>query len=308
MRLSILQFLHKITIPILFGLSICNCNAQQAPQFTQFMYNNLVINPAYAGAEEALSLTVLNRNQWTGVEKAPSTQSFAIHSPIRNKNIGLGLTILRDQIGVHSNTSALSNYAYHIRLKKDNIISAGLQVGVTNLKSDYASLLGSSNDPKLMSSINEILIDFGAGIYFRSSRFQLGLSAPELLARTVQLNDTISVDIKRTNFLCYAQYRFTLGQSFDLEPGIMIKYFPDLPLSVDVNCNLVYRKVLTGGLSYRRNESVDILFKFQITAQFQFGYAYDYPIQHASQLAGASHELLVQYVFRSIKKHVVSPR
>jgi type IX secretion system PorP/SprF family membrane protein len=289
-------------------LVVFSATAQQRPQFTQFMYNSLAINPAYAGADEVLSLTFVNRNQWSGVENAPSTQSFAAHTLIKNKNIGIGLTILNDKIGVHKNLTALTNYAYHINLSERTSFSMGLQAGVTNLKSDYASLLGNSNDPKLTRSINETVFGFGAGVYFKSPRFQLGLSAPDLLSKVVRVNDTLSINIRRINLLAVSRYRFTLSESFEMEPGVMVKYFPDLPVSLDLNLNFIYRKVITAGLSYRGNESIDFLLRLQITPQLQFGYAYDYPIKYAAELSSASNELMINYQFHKIKKGAASLR
>lgn len=289
-------------------LSVTLVSAQQLPQFTQFMYNNLVINPAYAGADEALSLTLLHRSQWTGVDKAPTTQSFSAHSLIKKKQIGLGLTIIRDEIGVHKNTNILTNYAYHINLAEKTFLSFGLQVGLTNLKSDYASLAGVPLDPKLANSINETMIDFGAGLYLRSPRFNLSLSSPGLLSRTITVNDTVSVNFKRANFMGYARYRFSLSDNVDMEPGFMIKYFTTLPLSYDVNLNFIFRRVLTTGVSYRKSESIDVILKFQLTPQLQLGYAYDYPVNYAARLSSASHELMLNYLFRDFKKRAASPR
>lgn len=292
-------------------LSACaalSVKAQQVPQFTQFMYNNLVINPAYAGAEEILSLTMINRIQWAGVDKAPATQCLSAHTLIRNKKIGLGLTMINDRIGVHKNFSALTSYAYHMALSKKSILSMGLQVGVTNLKSDYASLAGNSNDPNLANSINETMLDFGTGIYFRSPRFHMGISTPQLLSKSIQLNDTLSISVQKINMLVSSRYLITLSESFEMEPGLIVKYYPDVPVSYDINLNFIYRQALTMGVAYRKTESVDLLLKFQLTAQLQLGYAYDYPISYAANLSSASHELLVKYQFRKTHKHVASPR
>jgi type IX secretion system PorP/SprF family membrane protein len=295
-----------IATTLLFVASVTK--GQQLPQFTQFMYNNLVINPAYAGADEALSLTLLHRSQWTGVDKAPSTQSFSAHSLIRKKQIGLGLTVIRDEIGVHKNTNILTNYAYHINVAEKTFLSMGLQVGLTNIKSDYGSLASAPVDPKLVNSINETMIDFGAGLYLRSPRFTLSLSSPGLLSRTVTVNDSVSVNFKKANFMGFVRYRFSLSDNFDMEPGIMIKYFTTLPFSYDLNLNFIYRRVLTTGVSYRKDESIDLILRFQLTPQLQFGYAYDYPVNYAARLSSASHELMLNYIFRDFKKRAASPR
>lgn len=301
-------FLCKFCLIALMGSMAFSSLAQQGPQYTQFMFNNLVINPAYAGTEEALSLTFLSRSQWSGVEKAPATQSFAAHTPVWKKNIGLGITFIRDQIGVHKNTSILTSYAYHIGLSDHTTISMGLQVGYVNYKSDYASLLGVSNDPKLSNSINEGKLDIGTGIFIKSEQLQIGLSAPGLLSHTMKLNDTTSVNIRKLNVLGSARYLFSLGESIEMQPGVIVKFYPDIPVSFDANVNFIYRKVMTTGVSYRSNESIDLILKFQLTPQLELGYAYDYPISYASHLSGASHELMVHYLFRKTQNHVESPR
>jgi len=308
MRGSCTYYLKTSLIVSLLIISFSLVSAQQLPQFTQFMYNNLVINPAYAGADEALSLTLLHRSQWTGVDNAPTTQSFSAHSLIKKKQIGLGITIIRDEIGVHKNTNILTNYAYHINLAEKTFLSFGLQVGLTNLKSDYASLASAPLDPKLVNSINETMLDFGAGLYLRSPRFNLSLSSPGLLSRTITINDTVSVNFKKANFLGFARYRFILSDNLDMEPGFMIKYFTTLPLSYDINLNFIFRRVLTAGVSYRKSESIDIIMKFQLTPQLQLGYAYDYPVNYAARLSSASHELMLNYLFRDFKKRAASPR
>lgn len=298
----------RIILSMFLFLYFHSSKAQQLPQFSQFMFNNLVLNPAYAGADEALSLTVLHRSQWTGVENAPSTQSFSAHTLVKKKQIGLGLTVMRDRIGVHKNTNLLTNYAYHISIKEGAVLSMGLQLGMANLNSDYASLAGTSMDPKLVNTINETKLDFGAGIYFRSPKFHIGLSSPGLVSQSVSLNDTLSVNRRNANLLGYSRFRFTISESWAIEPGMLIKYYADLPLSIDVNLNFIYREVLTAGLSYRKSESIDLILKFQLTPQLQFGYAYDYPIQYAANLSSASHELMLGYIFRNFQKNVASPR
>lgn len=301
-------YFNGALVVLILVIVTLHANGQQGPQFTQFMYNNLVINPAYAGAEEAFSLTMVSRNQWSGIENAPSTQSFSAHTLVKKKHVGLGLTIIRDQLGVHKNTNVLTNYAYHIKLREGSVLSMGIQAGVANLKSDYASLQGPTIDPKLVNSINETTIGFGAGIYYRGPRLQLGLSAPELLSPSAHMSDTVSVTFRKNSLLGYSRYRFMLSETLDMEPSLFVKYFPNLPVSFDVNLNFIYRKVLTGGVSYRKNESVDFILKFQLTPQFQFGYAYDYPLKSVSSLGSASHELLIHYVFRNVHKNVASSR
>ncbi|HMJ70253.1 MAG TPA: type IX secretion system membrane protein PorP/SprF [Cyclobacteriaceae bacterium] len=280
---------------------------QQGPQFTQYMFNNLVINPAYAGADEHPSITIVARDQWSGLENAPSTQSFAAHTLVA-KRVGLGLTVVHDRIGVHKNTTATANYAYHLRAGKNAFFSMGLQAGVVNFRSDYPSLAGNSNDPLLSRYVKDTKLNLGAGIYFRSPRLDAGFSLPGLLSRKIQVNDTVLVKFRNADVLGYLRYRIPLNPNFTLEPSALVKYFPSLPVSFDANCMIIYKEVISGGLSYRNNESVDMIIKLQLTPKLQVGYGYDYPVGDGTILTSASHELMLHYVFRKNIRNVASPR
>jgi type IX secretion system PorP/SprF family membrane protein len=284
--------------------------AQQNIQFTQYMFNGLVINPAYAGADEALSLTFIQRSQWTGIENAPNTQTLTAHTLFKKKQVGLGLILVNDEIGIHKNLNVLSSYAYHLRVGKESYLSMGLQAGIKSIRSDYASLINSSgNDPAIYDALtSRTFFDFGAGLYFRSPRFHAGISAPQLIPQQFSVNDTLSVSLSKANLLVFSKYRFSLDDKIDLEPSMMIKYMNGVPLSFDINLNMIYRKVLTLGLSYRKNESIDFLMKAQATPQLQVGYSYDHPFGTVARVSNGSHELMVQYVFRYVEKNVTSPR
>jgi len=284
--------------------------AQQKVQFTQYMFNGLVINPAYAGADEALSMTFIQRSQWAGVDNAPETQTLSAHTLFGKRRIGLGLTLINDKIGVHKSLNALTTYAYHLPVAERSFLSMGLQVGINRRQSDYASLAGGGTyDPRLNDvSIRRTFLDFGMGIYFRSPKFHAGLSIPELLPGRLDVNDTVTIQLSKSPYFLFSKYRLKASEFVDLEPSIFLKYQAGLPVSFDINANMIYRKVLTLGLSYRKDESVDFLFKAQVTRQLQIGYSYDHPIGHVSMLSNGSHELMVQYVFRFVEKDITSPR
>jgi type IX secretion system PorP/SprF family membrane protein len=286
------------------------CHAQQKMQFTQYMFNGVVINPAYAGADEALSLTFIQRNQWSGIENAPTTQTFSAHSLIRKKHFGLGITLVNDKIGVHKNLSALTQYAYHIQVGQSGYISMGIQAGIYNLKSDYNSLINpANNDPQLYNPVrSQTFFDFGAGIYYRSERFDAGISVPELVPQHFTINDTLSVNLSKVNFFAFSKYRFTINDYIDLEPSTLFKYFEGVPLSYDVNLSMIYREVLTLGLSFRKDESIAFLLRALLTRQLRLGYSYDHPFGSVSRFSNGSHELMVNYVFRDVQKKFVSPR
>ncbi len=304
---------HTTTFSLAFLLlaGIIPCFAQQKVQFTQYMFSGLVINPAYAGADEKLSLTFINRNQWSGIEGAPTTQTLSAHTLFKKKQFGVGFLLVNDQIGVHRNVNASVSYAYHIQTGDQSYLSMGLQTGVKSFRSNYASLnTGGTNDPYLYNVVTQqMFFDFAAGIYYRSPRLHIGFSVPELIKQQFHVNDTLSVHLNNINFFLFTKYRFTVSENFDFEPSVLVKYLKGVPFSLDVNFNWVYRRIVTVGASYRKAESLDFLFKAQITPQLQVGYAYDYPMQTVSMFTSSgSHELMVQYLFSFFKKNVTSPR
>jgi type IX secretion system PorP/SprF family membrane protein len=300
------------TSAIAFVVSLCllhPASSQQKTQFTQYMFNGIIINPAYAGANEALSLTAVQRSQWTGIKNGPVTQAFSAHSLFKQKKLGLGLTVVNDKLGVHSNQSVMTQYAFHLAVSQHSTLSFGLQGGINNFKSNYASLRSAANDPLVNDPIlSRTFFDLGTGLYYRSRRFHAGLSAPEIIPQRVSFNDTLAVQLSKVNMFIFTKYRFTASNFIDLEPSVLLKHLRGIPTSFDVNLSMIYRKVLVTGLSYRKNESVDFLLKMQINSQLQLGYSYDHPIGGLRPITNGSHELWVNYVFRDIKQKVVSPR
>lgn len=283
---------------------------QQKVQFTQYMFNGLVLNPAYAGADDALSLSLTHRSQWAGVEGAPSTQTLSAHTLFKKKNVGLGLIITNDRIGVHNNFGFLSNYAYHLKTGSSSYLSFGLQAGIHNRRSDYASIFESSGSyPNINNAaVSHTYFDFGAGLYFRSADFHIGFSVPEIIPQQISINDSLSTEFSELQFFLFSKYNMKVNDDVSLEPNILIKYFNGVPLSYDININFIYRKVLTTGLSYRKTESFNFLLKMQVTPQLQLGYSYDYPLNRISNFHIPSHEVMIHYLFRFEGSNVSSPR
>jgi type IX secretion system PorP/SprF family membrane protein len=242
------------------------------------------------------------------VENAPTTQTLSAHTLVRKKHIGLGLSVINDKIGVYQNLNALSSFAYHIQTGRDSYFSMGLQAGFNNNRANYLSLQGNSNDPNLANSINETYFDFGFGLYFRSPRFHIGISSPQFVPKQIALDKGVNIQVGSSNYFLFSKYRIPLSKSWELEPSTLVKYAALLPLSYDFNVSFIYRRILTTGLSYRVNESMDFLLKAQVTQQLQFGYSYDYPIGFTTKVGAGSHELMVNYVFKYIRKNVSSPR
>jgi type IX secretion system PorP/SprF family membrane protein len=296
---------------ICIGGTVLTAHAQQGAQFTQYMFHPIVINPAYTGADEALKVSLINRSQWSSVDGAPVTQGLYANGLFQRQHVGLGLSFVNDKIGIHRNQDLRGMVAYHLPVSKGATISFGMQGGLTMSRSNYGALnmTSTSLDPQLAAAaVSRTVLTMGMGIYYRSERLQVGLSVPSMIPYTTALNDTLSVKWNRMNYMLYAKYGIPIGESMRLEPSLLLKYYPGVPLSFDINTCLVIRNALTLGLSYRKKESVDFLMKAQLTKQLQFGYSYDHVVGDVASVSRATHEISVSYLFKFSHDNVDSPR
>lgn len=294
---------------VLFWLYATNSFAQQQVMFTQYMFNGLAINPAYAGIHEGLSASVLWREQWVGFEGAPSTQTISLHSPLAQSSASFGGVIIRDKIGVTEQIGVQGSAAYRIFIDKDTRLSFGLQASLNNFRANY--LDGSSGaDPTLNNSnINVFKPNFGFGLLYHSDRYYVGLSIPQLLNQSFDdSNESSESELVRHYFLT-AGYVFILNPDFKLKPNILVKSVSGAPIQLDLNLNLLIKDVVWVGASYRSFDSIDLLMQLQLTPRLQLGYAYD--ISTSSELRSVnsgSHEFMLSYVFQLTNMRAISPR
>lgn len=290
-------------------------SAQQDAMYSQYMFNTLAINPAYAGSRDLLSVTALTRNQWAGIAGAPKTQTIAMHTPIAKKSIGMGVQIFNDKIGITRTTGAFLSYSYRMRLGKGSL-ALGIQGGLANFRADYNQVEVSGTiaggDPSFRQSVNKIIPNFGAGIYYSATKFYLGVSVPHMVNNNLNTND-----FNVTNSLVarqYFQYFVITGYAFDLnpnlalKPSILLKAVKGAPLQLDVSSTLWLKERFALGLSYRSAADLVFLLEVQATDQFRLGYAYDYGLNRISEFNNGSHEIMVRYEFGSGKDKVLSPR
>lgn len=304
----------KRILYLLVVLAIMHFNeaySQQKAHFTQYISNELLINPAYAGTEGALSVALFHRSQWSEIEGAPTTQSFTAHSLFKSKNVGLGLSVVNDKIGIHGILTANTSYAYRIQLKRDTYFSFGLQFGINQLKSDFNSLanqIQNANDPKIYSSnLSRTNFEFGSGIYLKSPRVNLGISIPNMLREKIQ-TDSIDYSLPNNNVYFLGRYKIPLSNNVTFQPGILVTYIPGLPVSYDINLATVINEVLLLGASYRPEESVSAIIQAMFTPQFKIGYAYDYPLASESSIGSNSNEFMISYLFSFSNHKISKPR
>ena len=282
--------------------------AQQEVMFTQYMFNGLALNPAYAGSHDVVSITAIGRQQWVGLEGAPSTQTFSIHSPIKNDHVGLGMMLLHDKIGVTNQYNATLAYAYRISMPKGKL-SMGLQASTSSYQANYNEA-GIDNDVAFnRGKISVWQPNFGAGLYYYNTRFYAGLSVPQLLERVYDIYETSSNQGLVRHYFLSTGYVFDLNQDLKLKPNALLKVVEGAPVQLDINANLLVMEVLWVGLSWRSFDSVAGLLQLQLTDRLQCGYAYDFATtREIRSVNSGSHELSLNYRFTIGHKKSVSPR
>lgn len=283
--------------------------AQQDPQYSQYMFNTLAINPGYAGSlENTLSATALFRWQWVGIEGAPVTQSFSAHAPLRNNTIGLGGIIVNDNIGVTNALTINGTAAYRLRFKKINL-ALGMHGGVRQYRANYALVnasLANGFDPAFAENISRSMPVLGVGLFLHSSRFYVGISTPQML-NTRQRVEGIMVK-HFSHFFLTSGYVFDLGSRLSLKPSVMLKYVNGSDLSADFNANLWFREMFAVGLSYRMHDALYVLVEIRLPKNIGLGYAYDYTLTRLRVANSGSHELMLRYQMRSNRDKIITPR
>ncbi|MGV6829780.1 MAG: PorP/SprF family type IX secretion system membrane protein [Flavobacteriales bacterium] len=283
-------------------------SAQQDPQYTQYMYNMNVVNPAYAGSKESLSLTALYRNQWSGISDNPVTFTFSGHSPISDK-IGLGLSAIKDEIGPISETNVYADFSYTLQLSESMQIALGLKAGATFHDVGLTDLeLQDPADPFFSQNINNVYPNIGAGLFLYSDKFYLGLSVPNIL-NSVHLDENgLKYGSETNHYFGTIGYVFTVSDNFKLKPSAMVKSAFDAPVSFDANLNALFYEKFELGVSYRLDDSFSGLVGFQITPNIRIGYAYDHVVSDIKVVGPASHEVILNFDLYFKKKSLRSPR
>lgn len=304
-----------LTVIILVLLGISASNAQQDPQYTQYMYNTEVINPAYAGNREVLSFGLLYRSQWVGIDGAPQTGTFTVNSPV-GENMGLGLAIVNDRLGPAIETSVNIDYSYSIQASENGRLSFGLKGGVDVLDVDFNKLnLHDPSDPRFQNNIdNRLMPQIGAGVYFNTEKFYLGLSVPNFL--TTKHFDESSLDNRyretiakeRMHYYLMSGYVFDLGQNLKLKPATLVKLVTGSPLQVDVSANFLLYEKVTLGAAYRWSSAVSALAGFQATDSIFIGFAYDYDTTDIRRYNDGSYEIILRFELFNRPQRVLTPR
>ena len=304
-----------LTVIILILLGTFSSNAQQDPQYTQYMYNTQVVNPAYAGNREVLSFGLLYRTQWVGLDGAPKTGSFTVNSPV-GYNMGLGLSIVNDQLGPSTETNIDIDYSYSIHTSETAKLSFGLKAGIDLLDVDFSKLnIYDPNDPRFQNNIdNKLQPQIGAGIYFNTEKFYAGLSVPNFLEtkhfdKGSLENTTIeTVAQERMHYFLIAGYVFDISDNLKFKPATMFKMVSGSPLQADVSANFLLYDKLTLGAAYRWSAAMSAMVGFQATDQIFIGFGYDYQTTDIETYSDGSYEVMLRFELFNKPERVLTPR
>jgi type IX secretion system PorP/SprF family membrane protein len=291
---------YRIVFLYIFGMMLTiESSAQSLPMYSQYMYNMVNINPAYAGSRGVPSISAILREQWVGLPGSPSTKSFSYDLTTNDKKIGLGVQLFEDKYVNYIKRTGLNLY-YNIKVpvSEKGVLSMGLKGGLYNdTKSLTNAYLGASSqyltDVTFANNFNRIVPLAGAGIYYNDDKFYAGFSAPDVLvfSKLKDYNsDNALFQVNEVHYFFTAGYSIDLNEDVQIKPSALLKATSGAPLAFDLNTNIWLHNVIGAGLSYRTNESVLAMLETQVTAQLRFGYAYDMPFKRPN-----SHELFLRY-------------
>ena len=294
--------MRRILLILPLVLFYVAANAQFEASYSQYMFNGLAINPAYAGSHQSLDMSVISRFQSPGVAGTPNTQTLTAHSGIKGKKIGVGFMVITDKIGVTRQTGFYGSFAYKIQFK-NTTLSLGLQGGATSVRSDFSQLLiKQPGDPLVSGDIKELQPNIGSGVYYYGKKFYGGISMPQMLD---EVNNNIT---QMKPIILTGGYVFKLNESLMLKPNLLVRLIDQKLVEFNYNMNLLIHEILWLGVSYRPTSSVTGLLELQITNQLRLGYAYDATLGDFSRADSGSHEIMLNYQLRLTKKKVVNPR
>lgn len=300
--------ISKIILTLFATASVLYVHGQQDAQYTQYMYNTTVINPAYAGNRGVTSINTILRSQWVGLEGAPQTLQGSINAPVGN-NVGLGFSFVNDEIGPSRETIVNADFSYTIDLSYHTKLSFGIKGGFSLLDVDFSQLTFTP-DSSVQNIQDEISPTVGAGLYIHHSDvWFFGLSAPNLLKTQHYREGVQNSEItEEVHTYLIGGYVFDLNEDTKLKPTFLAKAVTGAPVALDFSVNMLFQDTFTLGAAYRVDAAVSALAAFQVSPQIMIGYSYDYDTTPLGNYNAGSHEIFLRYEFINLKKGIRSPR
>ncbi|MGO4819732.1 PorP/SprF family type IX secretion system membrane protein [Flavobacterium sp. W22_SRS_FP1] len=295
MKTKIFSFVFMFTAIVSF--------AQQDAQFTQYMYNTININPAYAGSRGALSVFALHRTQWVGLDGAPVTNAVSMNTPFYESRLGLGVSIINDKIGPIQENTISADLSYTIPTSETVKLSFGMKATANLFDLDVSRLNPVDDDPSLHDYNNKFSPNIGAGVYLHSDKAYVGLSVPNFLETNRYDANDVRIFKEKVNYYLIAGYIFDFSNYIKFKPALLTKMVKGAPLQVDVSGNFMFDDKLVVGIAYRWSAAVSAMVGFQVTEGLYLGYGYDLETTNLDNYNSGSHEIFLRYeLFRKNRK------
>ena len=303
--------MNRFFLIILTFMFPVNMFCQMFTLSDQYLNNTLAFNPAFAGSHDALSVSVLYRNQWVGFEDAPSSNILSVHTPLSNGRIGLGLLLEKESYGIYSETGINGNYAYRIELKK-GVLSMGIGFGATRKNVAWDELNAADEGDILLINYPEssVLPDFSLGMYYHNNKYFFGFSIPMMLSHELEQNSgkyRIKNDFSKYNYFIEGGYYIGLAPDIELLPSLLAKYHPGHDPQLDINAQVILKERLWLGAGYRSENTLLGMLQCQLNRQLMTAYSYSFDTGRTGKYNRGSHEVVMNYIFNYSRK-VISPR
>ncbi len=299
-----------LALGILFLGVVFPADAQQDPQYTQYMYNTINVNPAYAGSRGVMSVFGMYRTQWVGLDGAPKTANISVHTPLGDSRLGLGVSFINDHIGAMDENNISADLSYTIDLDKKFKLSFGIKATANLLNVDYSKLdIYDPNDVMFQENISsQFSPNIGAGLYLHSDKTYVGLSVPNFLETDRYDDNDVTTMKQKMNFFLIGGHVFDLSPSLKLKPAFLVKGVQGAPLQVDVSANFMIQEKFVVGAAYRWDAAFSGLLGFQVTDGLFIGYAYDAETTKLAHYNSGSHEIFLRFELFNRFNRITTPR
>jgi type IX secretion system PorP/SprF family membrane protein len=295
---------------VVFSITM-DLQAQQDPHYTQYMYNMNVINPAYAGSKENLSIGMLYRKQWVEIEDAPTTATFSGHAPV-GKNVGLGLSVISDKIGPVEENNIYGDFSYTLQLGGEHKLAFGLKAGLTlhqvGLFTDINHTLPDQNDPAFAENTSNSYFNLGSGLFYYTNKYYLALSVPNMMkSKHLDFNGR-EFGSEVSHYFITGGYVFDVSENIKFKPFFMMKSAFNAPTSLDLSTNFLFNQKFEAGITYRLEDSFGAMINYAISPNVKLGYAYDHIVSDLNVTTPSSHEIVLLFDLNFPRKVSSSPR
>ncbi|WP_366184707.1 type IX secretion system membrane protein PorP/SprF [Flavobacterium ovatum] len=300
MKTKLLVFALIFTVMVSYG--------QQDSQFTQYMYNTINVNPAYAGSREVMSIFALHRAQWIGLDGAPVTNAVSINTPLNRNNLGIGVSLINDKIGATQENSISTDLSYTVPASETFKLSFGMKVTANIFNLDATKLNPVDATDASLQNYKKFSPNIGAGIYLHSDKAYIGFSIPNFIESNRYNDNEVAIFKEKINYYLIAGYVFDLSDSVKFKPAILSKMVQGAPLQIDVSGNFMFMDKFVAGIAYRWSASLSAMVGFQVSDGMYIGYGYDKETTKLRNYNSGSHEIFLRYeIFNTIDK-ITTPR